>query len=311
MLKWLARSVVALVVLGLVFVYVSVGFYTVGPNEQAVVLQLGSYSRTVGPGLHWHARWLEVVEQRAVTVTVEEEFGYRTVDSGPPPVYEERPVEKRMLSGDTNTVDVEFVVQYRIVDLREYLFSIRSSAATIRDVAQAAMREVVATRPIDDVVTEAKGDIQVEARQRIQETLDRYGAGVEIQNVQLQDVEPPDEVKEAFADVASSEQDRERMVLEAQGYADQVVPLARGEAQELINTARAYRETRTQQARGEADRFSALLAEYQKAPEVTRRRLYLETLERILPHMDKVIIESGPSEKVLPYLPLGRRSREP
>lgn len=307
MLKALTRSAVALVLLGLAAAYAVVGYYEVAPDEQAVVLRLGSYQRTAMPGPHWHARWFEVVELRAVTVTIEEEFGFRTTSSGPPPVYEDRPAEKRMLSGDTNTVDVEFVVQYRINDLRAYLFNVRDSAATIRDVAQASMREVVATRPIDDVVTEAKGVIQFEARERIQSSLDRYGAGVEIQNVQLQDVEPPDEVKEAFADVASSEQDRERMVLEAQGYADQVVPRARGEAQELLNSARAYRETRTQQARGESVRFNALLEEYRKAPAVTRQRLYLETLEQILPNMDKVIIEEGPAENILPYLPLGRR----
>lgn len=301
----LSISVLLLLVLG--FAYASLGTFQLEPDEQAAVLFLGRYSRTLEPGMRWYAPGLERIEKKRVTVTLEEEFGYRTIATGPPPEYEERPAEKRMLSGDANLVNVEFVVQYRIVDLGGYLFKVKNVPQVLRDVAQAVLREVVAKSPIDDVLTEVKGPIQEEARDRIQEILDEYGAGVLIQSVQLQDVEPPDPVKDAFADVASAEQDRERLILEARGYADQVVPRARGEAQELANQAQAYRETRILLAHGETERFKALLAEYQRAPEVTRERLYLETLESILPEMDKVILEEGQSEKVLPYLPLGRK----
>ncbi len=300
-------SISLLLLLGLGGVYVSIGFFQLEPDEQAVVLFLGRYSRTLEPGLRWYAPGPERMEKKRVTVTLEEEFGYRTIAAGPPPEYEERPDERRMLSGDANLVDVEFVIQYRIIDLGSYLFKVKKVPEVLRDVAQAVLREVVAKSPIDDVLTEVKGPIQDEARERIQETLDAYGAGVLIQSVQLQDVEPPDPVKDAFADVASAEQDRERLILEAKGHADQVVPRARGEAQELANQAQAYRETRILLAHGETERFKALLAEYQRAPEVTRERLYLETLESILPEMDKIIMEEGQSEKVLPYLPLGRK----
>jgi membrane protease subunit HflK len=307
-LKLASRLALVLVlVLVLAGAYVSMGFVQIEPDEQGVVLLLGRFVRTLEPGPRWHARWLERVEKRRVTVTLEQEFGYRTVAPGPPPEYEDRPEEKRMLTGDANLADVEFVIQYRISDLAKYLFKVKDVPKVIRDVSQAAMREVVAKSPIDDVLTAVKGPIQDEARERIQEVLDSYVTGVLIQTVQLQDVEPPDPVKDAFADVASAEQDRERLILEAQGYADQVVPRARGEVQELLNQAQAYRETRVLLSRGEAKRFKAMLSEYERAPEVTRERLYLETLEAILPRMEKVIIEEGHSEKVLPYLPLGRK----
>lgn len=307
-MKVLRRLLLLLVLIGLAGgAYGWVGLFQIEPDEQALVLFLGRYVRTVEPGLRWHARGLERVEKRRVTVTLEEEFGYRTLSPGPPPEYEDHPEEKRMLTGDANLVDVEFVIQYRITHLADYLFRMKDVPAVIRDGSQAVMREVVAKSPIDDVLTAVKGPIQDEARERIQELLDGYGAGVRIQSVQLQDVEPPDKVQAAFADVASAEQDRESLILEAQGYADQVVPRARGKAQEFLNQAQAYRETRVLIARGEAQRFEALLTEYKRAPKVTRERLYLETLEAILPRMDKVIIEEGHAEKVLPYLPVGRK----
>jgi membrane protease subunit HflK len=283
------------------------GLLEIAPDEQAVVLRLGRYHRTLGPGLRWHARGLELVERRRVTPTLEEEFGYRTVSSGPPAQYEERPDEKRMLSGDANVVNVEFAVQYRIVDLRAFLFGLADPRAVVRDAAQGVMREVVGERPIDDVLTAVKGPIEQEAQRRLQERLDGYGAGIAVQSIRLQDVEPPEAVKEAFADVTGAEQDRERQILDAQGYADEVVPRARGESRALVAEAEGYREQRVAQARGEAQRFTSLLEEYRKAPEVTRERLTLETLEQVLPRMEKVIIEEGQSEKLLPYLPLGRR----
>jgi membrane protease subunit HflK len=300
-------GLVVLVLLALTVGYGWLGFYQVEPDQQAVVLRLGRYNRTVGPGPHFHAWGIERVERARVTVTKKEEFGYRTTAAGPPPEYEDRPDEKLMLTSDENLVNVEFVLQYRIIDLASYLFKVDDVTAVIRDVSHAAMREVVAKSEIDGVLTKDKGPIEEEGRTRIQELLDGYGAGVRIQRVQLQDVEPPELVKDAFADVASAQQDRERLILEARGYAEQVVPQARGEAQETVSQAKAYRETRIRRSEGEAERFKALLVEYQRAPTVTRERLYLETLELVLPRMEKVIVQEGQSEKVLPYLPLNRR----
>jgi membrane protease subunit HflK len=310
-MRLLARLLVPLVLLGLAAAWFATGWFEVAPDEEAVVLRLGRHVRTVGAGLHWHARFLERVETRAVTATLQEEFGYRTLDPGPPPRYEDRPDEKRMLSGDANLVNVEFVVQYRIADLSHHLFRVAEPAAVIRDVGESAMREVVGQRPIDDVLEATKGPIESEARERMQQLLDAYEAGVEVLAVRLQDVIPPDEVREAFADVAGAAQDRERAILDAQGYAEQVLPVARGEASEKTAQARGYKESRVLTAQGEADRFTALLAEYERAPAVTRERLWLETVESILPGMEKVILEEGGAVRVLPYLPLGRAEKRP
>lgn len=290
--------------------YLALGYVQVEPDEQVAVLRLGRYARTLGPGPAWHALWIDKLERHRITVT-REEFGFRTISAEPPQEYRDAPEERRMLTGDEKLVDVQFVLQYQIRDLAAYLFNVTEVPAVVRDVAQAAIRDVVAQRPIDGILTVDKGLIEIQTRDRIQALLDAYGAGVEIQSVQLQEVEPPEEVKEAFRDVVGAEQDRERLILEAHGYADQVVPRARGEAQELINQAQGYKESLVLEAQGAADRFSALLVEYRKAPEVTRERLYLETLEEILPRMEKVIVEEGQSDRVLPYLPVGRKGREP
>ncbi len=300
---------VLLVALGF---WASTGFYDVAPDEQAVVLRLGRYARTVEPGRFlWHARGIESVFKQRVTTTLREEFGYRTKSLGPPAEVEEHPEEKAMLTGDENLVDVDFVVQYRIRDLADWLFGIRSEERedVIRDAARATVRAIVARNPVDLVLTQ-RGPIQDEIRLQLQALLDQYRAGVHVQSVQLQDVDPPAAVREAFADVTSAAQDRESAVLEAQGYADKVVPNARGRAEEALNQARGYREQRILEAQGQVAKFSSLLIEYQRAPAVTRERLYLETMEQILPGMDKVIMEDG-SDRVVPYLPLERRGGKP
>jgi membrane protease subunit HflK len=303
------RFLPVLVLLAAIGVWAATGFYDVAPDEQAVVLRLGRYQRTVDPGRFlWHAQGLESVFKQRVTTTLREEFGYRTKSLGPPPEIEEHPEEKAMLTGDENLVDVDFVVQYRIGDLRDWLFGIRSEERddVIRDAARASVRAVIGRSSVDLVLTQ-RGPIQDEIRNLLQSQLDGYRAGVHVQSVQLQDVDPPAAVRDAFADVASASQDRERSVLEAQGYADKVVPEARGRAEEVLNQSRAYREQRILEAEGQVSRFSALLTEYQRAPAVTRERLYLETMEQILPGMDKVIMEEDPADRVVPYLPLERR----
>ncbi|MEE8556850.1 MAG: FtsH protease activity modulator HflK [Myxococcota bacterium] len=300
-----------LVVAGGVVGYAAIGFYEVAPDEEAIVLRLGRYHRTLGPGLQWAPRFVDHVERRRVTVTIEEEFGYRTVSPGPPPEYEERPLEKRMLTSDENFVNVEFVVQYRIYSLEDYLLRLDDVPGVVRDVAESVVRQVVATHTIDGVLTEAKGPIEAESEAVMQELLDSYQAGVEIQNVLLQDVEAPEKVQDAFAEVVGAEQAREQTILEGQAYAEQVVPRARGAAQQTLNESEAYKQSRILEAEGEADRFLALLTEYRKAPAVTRERLYLEMLEVVLPRVEKVIIEQGQAERLLPYLPIPRGERRP
>jgi membrane protease subunit HflK len=309
--KLLQRFLYVVVALGLAGAYGVVGVFEVAPDEEAAVLRLGRYTRTLGPGLHWHAPLVERVEKRVVTVTRREEFGYRTTDPGPPPKYQDVPEEQQALTGDENLVNIQFVLQYRVRDLSDFLFRVDTPEIVVRDVAEAAMREVVSRRPIDDALIKRRKLVAREAQERIQETLDRYGIGVEVQSVQLQDVEPPDAVKDAFAEVTSAEQDRERLILEARGYAAEVVPRARGGAQEVLNQAKAYRDVRVLRSRGEASRFEQLLAEYRKAPDVTRERLYLETVEKVLPRVEIVIIEGTTGENVLPHLPLGQRRGQP
>ncbi|NRA04241.1 MAG: FtsH protease activity modulator HflK [Myxococcales bacterium] len=309
MLRRLGRSLVVLVMLALVGGYAAIGVFAVAPDEQAVILRLGRYLRTEGPGLHWYAFGLEKVETRPVTRAEQMEFGFRTLDPGPPPSYEDRPNEKRMITNDENLLAVEFVVQYRINDLYQYLFKVQDSKSVIRDVSETVMRELVALHKVDEVMTSVRGPIQADAQLEIQRLLDSYGAGVLVQTVQLQDVEPLEPVKDAFAAVASAVQDRERVILDARGYAEQVIPEARGEAERTLNQAKAYRSERILIAEGKTDRFTALLFEYLKQPEVTRQRLHLETLEEVLPGIDKVVIEKGHAAQVLPYLPVGKASR--
>ena len=302
------RLLPLLVVLAALALWVARGFYDVAPDEQAIVLRLGRYHTTVLPGqFRWHAPGIDRVLKQRVTAVMREEIGYTTAGA-PPGGAIEHPEEKRMLTGDENVIFADFFVQYRISNLRDYLLNLRADEreGVIREAARAAVRSAVAQNTVDQVMT-AKEAIHESARSSLQALLDSYGAGVRIETVQFQDVEAPEPVREAFADVTSAQQDRERAVLEAQGYADKVVPEARGKAEEVLNLARAYRERRILEAEGQAQSFTAVLDQYKKAPEVTRQRLYLETLETILPKMDKVILEKGSSDQVLPYLPLGRR----
>lgn len=305
-MKLLRRFLSLVVLSGLAGAYAFLGIFQIGPSEEGVVLRLGRYVRTETEGPHWRALGIETVERRLVAVE-REEFGFRTLSLGPPAQYEDVPEERLMLTGDANLVDIEFVVRFQISDLAAWQFNVADSRGVIRDAAQATIREVVATHPIDQVLTEGRTEIALATRDLLQEVLDGYGAGVRVLAVQLQEVEPPDSVKDSFRDVASAQQDRERTILEAQGYHDQIVPRARGEKEAVVNEAQGYRERRILAAQGESDRFLALLTEYRKAPEVTRERLYIETLEKILPGMDKVIIEGGAGDSVLPYLPLGRK----
>jgi len=283
-------------------------FFDVGVDEQAVVLRLGRYHRTVGPGRLWiHLPPFERYARRAVTTTIDLEVGFRSVPGSDPPRYEDRPGEGQMLTGDENLVHVDFAVRYRISDLRSYLFELRDPEGAIRQAAMGAMRAAIAHRTVDQVLGALRGVVEENALELLGAWLSDYGAGVELMSVQLQDVEPPEAVRPAFTEVTNAEQERERLVMEARGYAEKVVPEARGRAQEIRNQARAYREERIQRARGEAGRFTALLEEYRRAPEVTRQRLYLETLEEVLPKVDKIVTEPGAADNVLPYLPLPQR----
>ena len=234
---------------------------------------------------------------------------FRTIDPGPPARYQDHPEESRMLTGDENMVDVNVIVQYRIVDPVHYLFNVRNPDRTVRLAAEAAIRQVVGRKPIDEALTTGKGVIQQETMETLQAILDRYRSGLTIVAVQLQDVNPPKEVSQAFKDVASAREDKNRLINESQGYRNKVIPEARGRVAEIVERATAYRETKVRQARGDAGRFLATLTEYRKAPDITRTRLHLEMIKEIMPSVEKVILDKQGSG-VLPILPLRDGAKE-
>ena len=210
-----------------------------------------------------------------------------------------------MLTGDENIVNVQFSVQYKISNPVEYLFNVVDQPALVRNAAEAAMREVIGNSQIDSAITDGKLKIQSDATQLLQQILNRYAAGIQIIAVQLQDVHPPKDVIDAFKDVASAREDKSRIINEAEAYRNELLPKARGQAAAIRNEAEAYAAKRVQTAKGEADRFSALRTEYEKAPKVMEQRLYYETVEEILSgSKEKVLMDTGAAERVLPYLPL-------
>jgi len=302
----LANWTTLVVSIGVLGAWCWFGYYELGPGEHAVILRMGRYARTVttpGPKLHLPPP-LEIHEIVRVAESQREEFGKAQAE---PENAAER-LEAGIQTKDNNVVLVQFSVQYRIKDAFFSRYRIASPRDTVRDAAQAAIREVIGRTDVDGVLYGKKALVSSQTRQVLQEMMDRYEAGLEIDEVNLEDVQAPDAVKEAFSDVVSADQDRETRINEAQGYANEVLPEARGKASELHESARAYRDSKIAQATGEAQRFSALVAEYRKAPAVTRKRLYLETMEAILPDVEKVIIQPG--TPVLPYLPIGPAGRK-
>jgi membrane protease subunit HflK len=268
-----------------------------------VILRFGLYARTVEePGLKWHLPPpIESHELVNVGSIEKEQFGFPSAGAAA----EEQRLEGTVQTKDNNLAHVGFVVQYKIKNAFFSRYRVANPRDTLRDTAQAALREVIGRTSIDGVLSERRGAVEQETQDLLQKTLDRYETGLLIDGVQLQEVQPPPEVQAAFDDVIGASQDRNRSINEAQGYANEVLPRARAESVELREAAQGFRDAKVAEAQGAATRFTALLDEYRKAPEVTRKRLYLETMEEVLPDVEKVIIEPG-TTNVLPYLPLGR-----
>ena len=303
--RTLGNALFALVLLGLAAGWAWLGFYQLGPGQAAVILRLGRHVDSVGdPGLQWHLPPpLETHEIVNVQESAREEFGARSTAEGA--AREEARAEASMQTSDNNIVQLGFVVQYVVKDAFAARYGLAEPRATLRDAAQAAVREVVGRMTIDDVLSKRRGQVAGESQELLQQILDEYQAGVTISSIELQDVQAPEPVRAAFDDVVGAAQDASRLVNEAEGYHNEILPGARAEAVELIEGANGYREARVAEATGEAKRFTALEQEYRKAPEVTHQRLYLETMEGVLPNVEKVIIEPG-AAGVLPYLPLVR-----
>jgi len=288
----------------IIAIYLASGIYTIGPSEEGLVKRFGQYVRTVAPGLHYHLP--SPFESVAVVNVLEmrnSEIGFRTVSPAPNPRYQTIETEALMLTGDGNIAHVEMVVQYRVKDSSLYAFNLIDGASIVKQAAEAILREQVATKSLDETLTEQRDTIGMESKLALQELLDSYGTGILIANVQLQDVKPPKEVISAFDDVNSARQDKEKLINQADRYALDLVPRARGQAQEIGNQAEGYKQSRILGAEGDVARFVEVLAKYELGEEVTRTRMYIETMEMILPGMDKIIL-SGQEDGLLKLLNL-------
>jgi membrane protease subunit HflK len=221
------------------------------------------------------------------------------------------PQEALMLTGDMNILAIEFIVQYKIKDASEFLFNVADIHDTIGKAAEASMREVIGKSKIDEALTTGKAQIQQDTQDLLQKILDQYQTGVQIAAVQLQDVDPPEAVAAAFKDVTNAKEDREKLINQAIGYRNDILPKAKGEAAQMVNQAKGYAQARLNRAQGEANRFLATLKEYTQARDTISKRIYIETMEEILPKMDKIIIDGKAGERMLPYLPLDRVTKKP
>jgi membrane protease subunit HflK len=278
------------------------GVYMVGPDEVGVVRTFGEFTRVAQSGLNYHFPYpIEQVNTPAVTEVKRIEIGFRTLRNG-----QYRSVEKEslMLTGDENIVDAEMIVQYKIKDPVKYLFRIMEPELTVREAAEASLRTVVGRNKIDETLTTGKFKIQEETKIQLQLILDKYDSGMHVVAVQLQDVSPPKEVIGAFKDVASAKEDKNRMVNQAEGYRNNVIPKARGEAEAMIRDAEGFKQARIKRSEGDAVKFTTILKEYRKAKSITQKRLYLETMERVLPNIEKIIIPDKNSGNMLNLLNL-------
>jgi len=299
-LKWLIPAVVVLWFLS--------GIYIVRPDEQGVVRMFGRAVRVTQPGPHYHLPLpIEKVDKVKVKKVRRIEIGFRTVSTGTPARYRFMPEESLMLTGDEQIIDAQIIVQYQVRDPEKFLFNVRGlerPQGALMDAAEVALRQVVGQRPIDDVLIAEKLQVEIDIRELLQRIIDNYESGLKVIEVKLQTVRPPKEVAAAFSDVVSAKEDKDRLVKEAEGYREDVLPKARGKAEAIIRAAEAYKAERVKHAQGDADRFLTILKEYENAKDVTRKRLYLETMERILPGIRKFVIDPDAGGNLLQFLPL-------
>ncbi len=292
----------AFIVLLLIWIVPSVAYF-VEQDEEGVVTRFGKYVRTEQPGLHFklpspieHAYTPKVKKIRRATV------GFRDRGQGQE---QDVPNESMMLTGDENIVDIDLVVQYHIIDAKNYLFNVKNQAQAVHDVAETAIRGIIGNKKIDEALTTGKAEIQIMLKDQMQAILDKYESGIGVVTTQLKEVNPPSPVAGSFKDVVNAKEDKEKMINDAQGYRNAVIPEARGKSAQIIANAQAYREEVIKRSQGDVSRFMAQYKEYVKAPEVTRKRIYLETMEEVFPNVNKFIMGKKGSG-VLPILPLNK-----
>ncbi|MHC2991967.1 membrane protein [Pontibacter sp. HJ8] len=307
--KHFRKILLGLVLLILLFTSIK----TVGPEEEGVVLYVGQYNRTVEPGLSFILPFgIEEMKKIPVQRQMKQEFGFRTVATGNSSEYSKENFsdESLMLTGDLNLANVEWVVQYRIVNSFHYLFQVRDADKALRDMSESAMRKIVGDRTVNEVLTVGRQEVASSVEVLLQRMCDEYENGIRIDQVVLQDVNPPEPVKPSFNAVNQAQQERETLINQAESEYNRIIPRARGEADETVQLAEAYALKRVNAATGEAARFNSLFEEYVKAPEVTKKRIYLETMERLLPKIgDKVIVDEK-GNNVLPLLNLNQPEKK-
>jgi modulator of FtsH protease HflK len=301
----------SILVLGSVFLIVMIAvssWVQVGADSVGVVLRLGKYHRTVGPGLHFKIPLgVENVHKVPVEMQLKEEFGFRTLEAGVNTRYSSADFsdESMMLTGDLNVVVVEWTVQYRISDPFQYLFRVRNVTDTFRFMTQAVMREIVGDRTVNEVLTVGRTELATTVHARLQELVNQYEMGITVGQIILQDITPPDPVKPSFNEVNQAQQEMEKMINQARTEYNAEIPRARGVAQQLLQQAEGYEINRVNRAEGEVARFKNLYAEYEKAPQITRSRIYLETLAEVLPNIDGKILIDDKAQNMMPLLHLG------
>lgn len=305
-LRWIVAGI-----LGILFLFTLL--YSVGTEEVGVIQRFGAYKRTVPPGLHIKMPFgIESVRKVPVERQLKEEFGFRTKAAGIRTVYDQKSFreEKLMLTGDLNASDVEWIVQYRIADPYKFLFKVRNATRTFRDINEALMREVVGDRSVNEVLTIGRVEVANEVARRLQALCDEYETGIKVDQIVLQDVNPPEPVKPAFNEVNEAQQEREKLINQARSEYNKVIPKAKGDAARIIEEAKGYAIERVNQSRGEATRFNALFKEYLKAPEVTQQRIYLETMNEVLSKVGRKIITDKETTGILPLFQIEKGEKE-
>jgi membrane protease subunit HflK len=308
------RRLLRLFVMGVVvIIFLLSSFFTVGPEEVGVIQRFGEYVRTASPGLNFKLPLgVETVKKVPVERQLKEEFGFRTKVAGIRSTYDPKSFreEKLMLTGDLNASDVEWIVQYRIIDPYKYLFKVREPTETFRDMNEALMREVIGDRSVNEVLTVGRVEIANEVARILQTLCDEYETGIKVDQIVLQDVTPPESVKPAFNEVNEAQQEREKLINQARSEYNKVIPKAKGDAARVIEEAKGYAIERVNQARGEATKFNAVFKEYSKAPEVTQQRIYLETMNEVLSKVGRKLITDKETTGILPLFQFEKEEKK-
>jgi|TARA_Y100000389_G_scaffold175346_1_gene186030 modulator of FtsH protease HflK len=305
------KKITGLVFLGLILLWLSTGFYKVEPDEEAVILYFGKYHSSSTPGLDYHIPYpIGQVIKLSVTNVNTEEFGFSSTNRRN---YSNRNLdaESLMLTGDENIVDIEFQIQWQISDIQNFIFNISDQTSTIRKASESAIREIIARTPISDALAEGKKRIEDQTKTLLQQILDSYGAGVQIALVQLRRVDPPSQVIDSYRDVQTARANNREVINKAESYSNDIIPRAKGKAAKMIEEANAYKQEVIAKAEGEIGRYMQVFKQYKRAKRVTKKRIYLETMERLYSDIDKIIIDGNASKSgVVPYLPLNNKANK-